>query len=92
LKVFWLKRALNDLNKQLDHIAEDNPLAALDQGDHIDRQVNTYLPEHPLMGRSGRRQGTRELVLNKTSFIAVYRIRGDRIEILRLLHSSQKWP
>lgn len=87
----WLKRALNDRDAQLDYIAEDNPLAAVAQGDRIDEQVDQLLL-HPKMGRPGRKQGTRELVISRTPFIVVYRIKGKRIELLRLLHGAQKWP
>ena len=87
----WLKRALNDRDAQLDYIAEDNPLAAVAQGDRIDEQVD-HLLLHPKMGRPGRKQGTRELVISRTPFIVVYRINGKRIELLRLLHGAQKWP
>jgi toxin ParE1/3/4 len=44
------------------------------------------------MGRKGRVNGTRELVINHTSYIAAYRIAGDDIHILRVLHSSMQWP
>ena len=87
----WLKRALNDRDAQLDYIAQDNPLAAIAQGDRIEDQVDQLL-QHPSMGRPGRKQGTRELVISRTPFIVVYRIKGKRIELLRLLHGSQKWP
>ena len=87
----WLKRALNDRDAQLDYIAHDNPLAAVAQGDRIEEQVDQLL-QHPNMGRPGRKQGTRELVISRTPFIVVYRIKGVRIELLRLLHGSQKWP
>lgn len=87
----WLQRALNDRDAQLDYIAQDNPLAAVAQGDRIEEQIDQLL-QHPQMGRPGRRQGTRELVISRTPFIAVYRIKGKRIELLRLLHGAQKWP
>lgn len=87
----WLKRALNDRDAQLDYIAQDNPLAAVAQGDRVEDQVDQLL-QHPNMGRPGRKQGTRELVISRTPFIVVYRIKGKRIELLRLLHGSQKWP
>jgi len=87
----WLKRAIQDRDAQIDYIAEDNPLAAVSQGDRIDEQVDVLL-EHPQMGRPGRKQGTRELVISHTPFVVVYRIKGQRIELLRLLHGAQKWP
>ena len=87
----WLKRAIHDRDAQLDCIAQDNPLAAISQGDRIDEQVDILL-QQPQIGRQGRKQGTRELVISRTPFIVVSRINGQRIELLRLLHGSQKWP
>ena len=87
----WLKRAIHDRDAQIDYIAQDNPLAAVSQGDRIDVQVDMLL-QQPQMGRPGRKQGTRELVISRTPLIVVYRINGNRIELLRLLHGSQKWP
>lgn len=87
----WLQRAINDRDAQLDYIAQDNPLAAVSQGDRIDEQVDILL-QHPQMGRPGRKQGTRELVISRTPFIVVYRLKGKCIELLRLLHGAQKWP
>lgn len=87
----WLRRALADRDSQLGYIAQDNPGAAIEQGDRIAHQV-AMLAEHPEIGRAGRKQGTRELVISRTPFIVVYRIRGERIELLRLLHGAQQWP
>lgn len=87
----WLKRAIQDRDAQLDYIAQDNPMAAVTQGDHIAEQID-ILQQHPQMGRPGRKQGTRELVISRTPFIVVYRIKTKRIELLRVLHGSQQWP
>ncbi len=87
----WLRRAIADRDAQLEYIAQDNLHAAIDQGDRIAHQVG-QLVQHPKMGRVGRKQGTRELVISRTPFIVVYRLKGERIELLRLLHGSQRWP
>ena len=87
----WLQRAINDRDAQLDYIAQDNPMAAVSQGDRIAEQVE-ILKQHPQMGRPGRKQGTRELVISRTPFIVVYRIKAMRIELLRVLHGAQQWP
>lgn len=76
---------------QLDYIAQDNPLAAIEQDEQIERQVGLLLLQ-PKMGRPGRVKGTRELVVSRTPFIVAYRIEGSRIEIIRLLHGAQRWP
>jgi toxin ParE1/3/4 len=89
--IVWLRRAITDRDAQLDYIAQDNPRAAIEQGDRIAHQVR-QLGQHPELGRKGRKQGTRELVISRTPFIVIYRIKADRIELLRLLHGAQQWP
>ena len=92
LKVIeWLPLASTNRFKQLDYIAKANPLAAISQDEQIEHQVD-MLMQHPQMGRPGRKKGTRELVISRTPFVVVYRVKGTRIEVIRLLHSSQQYP
>ena len=86
-----MNRARAERTNAVDYIAEDSPGAALAQLGHIERQTDMLI-QHPEIGRIGRRSGTRELVISKTPFIIVYRIKGKRIEIMRMLHGSQQWP
>lgn len=89
--IAWLPAANANRFEQLDYIAQDNPLAAIGQDEQIEHQVD-MLMQHPHMGRPGRKKGTRELVISHTPFIVIYRVKGPRIEVIRLLHSSQQWP
>ncbi|MBK5275844.1 MAG: type II toxin-antitoxin system RelE/ParE family toxin [Desulfuromonadales bacterium] len=91
MKLSWLPVAINERYDQLEYIALDDPRAAISQDEEIEQQTN-LLTTQPKMGRTGRVKGTRELVISRTPFIAVYRIEGQRIEILRFLHGAQKWP
>lgn len=91
MKLVWTPRARAERINAIDYIAEDSPSAALAQLNRIERQTDMLIP-HPEMGRVGRRQGTRELVISRTPFIIVYRVKGKRIEVIRLLHGSQQWP
>jgi len=50
------------------------------------------LMESPEQGRQGRKSGTRELIFTGLSYLAIYRIRGNTVEILRILHGAQNWP
>ena len=50
------------------------------------------LQRFPRSGRPGRVAGTRELVIIRTPYIAVYRIIDDTIHVLRARHSSRQWP
>jgi toxin ParE1/3/4 len=87
----WLPLASANRFEQLDYIAQDNPLAAISQDEQIERQVD-MLMQHPNIGRPGRKKGTRELVISRTPFIVVYRVKGTRIEVIRFLHGSQQYP
>lgn len=45
----------------------------------------------PLRGRSGKKPGTRELVVSSLPYIIVYRVDAEAIYITRILHGAQKW-
>lgn len=87
----WSPKAGADRDAQLAGIDQDNASAAITQGDRIAEQIEILI-QNPQMGRAGRKKGTRELAISRTSFVVVYRVKGDTIQIIRLLHSSQKTP
>jgi toxin ParE1/3/4 len=91
LNIVWLPRAAADRDALIDHIAQDSIAAALDQGDRIMAAVKR-LGDYPEIGREGRVNGTRELVVGRTSFVVIYRVGADRVEVLRVLHGAQLWP
>jgi len=83
----WTKTALRSVDEIAGFIAKDNPARATSFVLELKNAV-TKLQAHPGMGRAGRVHGTRELVLHK-NYIAVYRVRGDDVEILRLHHAAR---
>lgn len=88
----WLPEADRNRIEQLDYIARDNSLAAIQQDEEIEVQIDSLL-RHPLLGRPGRVRGTRELIIARTPFIAVDRVkRSSHIEIIRLLRGAEQWP
>lgn len=74
MRLEWLTQALNDFEEIVDYIAEDNPVAAIEQGDEIETQVAGLLANHH-QGRPGRVKGTRELVIVRTPYIAAYALK-----------------
>jgi toxin ParE1/3/4 len=46
----------------------------------------------PNMGRVGVVPGTRELIFYPWPYIAVYKIAGDSVRIIRIRHVPQEWP
>ncbi|NNH61790.1 type II toxin-antitoxin system RelE/ParE family toxin [Rhizobium laguerreae] len=91
--VKWLQQALLDREAQIRHVFAQNPKAAIALDDVIRHQAK-MLADHPEAGRGGRLDGTRELVIPRTTFLLIYRIdrKAQRVEILRLLHGAQQWP
>jgi toxin ParE1/3/4 len=68
-----------------------NPKAANRQIQRILAAVAGLL-QFSEIGRPGRRAGTRALIVSRTPYIAAYRVAGDTIEILPVMHSGQRWP
>jgi toxin ParE1/3/4 len=87
----WTQRARRQFLAILDAVLEDNPVAAERVYDAITDSVSRLLT-FPEMGRRGRGPGTRELVIASQPYIVAYRIRGQTIHILAVLHGAQKWP
>lgn len=89
-EVVWTRRALRNLDHIGTYIAQDDPAAA----NRVVRRIIEHvsgLAFYPRIGRIGSVEGTRELVIADTPYIAVYRIAG-RVEILRIRHAAQRWP
>jgi toxin ParE1/3/4 len=91
MDIIWLDPALDDLYRVQVHISEANPAAAKRVVQDVVRQV-AHLTEQPHMGRSGRVVGTRELVVSGTPYIVPYRVKRNRVEVLRVFHGAQSWP
>ena len=91
MRVRWLERALRDLDEAETYIAKDDPRAATDVVLRIVRVVSN-LKDQPGIGRAGRVPGTKELIVPNTPFIVPYRVKDDTVQILRVYHSSRKWP
>jgi addiction module RelE/StbE family toxin len=87
MPIKWTQTALGSVDEIAGYIAKDNPARASSFVVEL-RDAVTKLQLHPGMGRAGRVPGTRELVLHK-NYIAIYRVRGDDVEILRLHHVAR---
>jgi toxin ParE1/3/4 len=90
MRVRWLRSTLRDLEAQIEYIATNDPKAAARVSDRI-RAATERLADFPEMGRVGRVASTRELVIARSPWIVVYRV-ANSVEILRIIHSSQRWP
>ena len=91
MRLEWSIFAQADRDAIFDYIEADSPQAAIIVDDRIRVQVEG-LVQFPESGRLGRAEGTRELVIQRTPYIAAYRIAGNTVRILRVLHGAQHWP
>lgn len=86
----WLALARADLLAILDYISDDNPDAAQRVKDDIEAKVSK-LSDFPKIGRPGRIEATKELVV-WANYIIVYQEDTFTVQILRVLHAAQQWP
>ena len=91
MRLKWTRAASQDLESVERYISLDNPDVAIDTVLEIIRRVET-LAEHPGMGRPGRVEGTRELVLGSLPYLVPYVHQSDTIIVLRVLHGATRWP
>lgn len=91
MKIRWLSDAVGDLIEISDYIANDNPNAARDIAVRIKHGIDS-LKEYQSIGRPGRVEGTRELVVSGLPYIIPYRVKNNVVEILRVLHGAMQWP
>ena len=91
MKIRWLKRALENLNDEAQSMARTAPHAAGEFARTLLENVDAA-SKRPDGGRPGRVPGTRELALAHFPYVAVYRVRENELEILRVFHTGRKWP
>ena len=90
MKLHWTVEARHERRVIREHIALDNPAAALAL-DEIFSDKARNLIRHPAMGRPGRAKGTRELVVHP-NYVLIYDVADDNVRILRVLHARRHWP
>ena len=91
MKILWSPEAATDFAGIVDYIRQQNPSAA----DRVARAIFesvTSLESFADRGRTGRVKGSRELILPSLPFVVVYRVERHVVEIVRVLHGSQRWP
>ena len=89
-RLTWRPMALADRDTIMGYIAQDNPTAAIDLDLEFEAKAeNARL--RPKLYKAGRVKGTREIVV-RPNYVMIYRITGDVVEVLRVLHAAQQWP
>lgn len=87
----WSPTARAHLRYAEAFIAEDNSPAAAKTAERILDAVERLM-DFPASGRPGKLPHTRELVVPGTPFFLPYRVKGEVVEILGVIHGARKWP
>ena len=90
MRVRWTAEAADDLQGICDYVARERPEAARKLALDILHAIEG-LRAFPNRGRTGRVEGTRELVLTGP-FLAVYEVGEEEVRVLRILHGARQWP
>lgn len=90
LSIEWAPDALDELEEIIAYVAAESRSAAENLRHRIEASV---LPaaDHPYMFRSGRVEGTREIVAHP-NYIVVYRVLEDRIRVIAVVHARRRYP
>lgn len=91
MQILWTNVAKADLIEIVRYISADNQAAAWSFYDRVKHCVG-LLPDNPRMGRQGRVEETRELIIPDSPYIVVYRIKEKTIQILTVYHGSRRFP
>lgn len=91
MQVRWTLNALENLNDAVEYIAADNLKASAEVAQRI-WDAAQMLARQPGIGRPGKVSGTRELVIPGLPYIMPYVEKEGAVIILRVMHTSMKWP
>ena len=89
-RLTWRPMSLADREAIMEYIAQDNPAAAIDLDIEFEAKADNAR-QRPKLYKPGRVKGTREIVV-RPNYVMVYRVSGDLVEVLRVLHAAQPWP
>jgi addiction module RelE/StbE family toxin len=78
-------RRLKDIRER---IAQENPAAAA----RLVQRIRTAVERLAASPGLGRIAGSREVVIAGTPYIVPFRVKGDVVQVITVLHGAQKWP
>jgi toxin ParE1/3/4 len=91
MRLAWTEAAFGDLLRVRAYILQSGVAAARKTVACIEATAKN--PTHFLqMAPEGDVPGTRELAIPRLPYFLVYRVHGDAVQILSVLHDKQKWP
>lgn len=91
MKIRWTQRAIANLAALRTFIERESDQRAALVVERIMESIE-LLGNQPTIGRAGKLEGTRELVVPRTPYRVVYRIREEVVELISVIHGHRRWP
>lgn len=89
MRVRFLKRAVQDLINIEAYTREHSPRGAARVGERIRKRAYD-LAQFPEQGTASEKAGVRQLYVAKTPYMRIYRIKRDEVQIITILHTSNR--
>ncbi len=89
MRICWTPAAAADLQHISDYLKDHHPRYRQPTMRKLYETIRA-LKDTPYRGRPGREEGTREILFPPMPYVAVYRVREQSIEVLRLYHTAQR--
>jgi toxin ParE1/3/4 len=91
MRIRWTQAAAADLQHISDYLKDHHPQYSEPSLRRVYSSIQSR-KEWPYRRRAGREEGTREILFLPLPYVAVYRVKEQSIEILRLYHGAQDRP
>ncbi len=91
MRIVLLAQALRDITQIHQYIAQDNESAANAVVERISKSLR-FIESNPHLGRQTPGQTTREWSVPGLPYVIPYRIRSNRIEVIRVYHTRRQRP
>jgi toxin ParE1/3/4 len=92
MRIEWSQPAVADLQRISEYIEQSRSLEAANRVARVIYDGVQCLRIMPYRGRPGRLKDTPELVVRALPYIVIYQVFNERLLILNIVHSAQRWP
>jgi toxin ParE1/3/4 len=91
MRICWTLTAAADLQQINDYLKDHHPRYRQPTMRKMYATIQS-LKDWPHRGPMGREEDTRELSFPPLPYVAVYRVKDESIEVLRIYHGAQERP
>ena len=92
MRIEWSVDAVSDLQQISEYLEHAGNLQTANRITRTIYDTVQGLRVMPNRGRDGRIENTRELMVPRLPYFVVYRIIGERVLILNIVHGARRWP